>query len=283
MEFKKLQMHPAVQWQRQSLSWPVEKKKKIQDWAFIYLLPFDWTHLIWCCTVWGALSWQTRNFVCSFRERKRKKEREKWEKRTVTPTFQISGNIKFDLEMSKDLGSNNEERRAKEWEAEITREKDNKYGYVWRVRMTALTVILLKLHDSDIYPNQALHKQSRNRWVTAELQTPLCELASLQHINYGHHLLSSCSFPFCSFSGAADKGYKHEHRPGLWDQLTTIGNSKYREMKQKHSWVEAFDFRNIHQTSYTLSSSFHAQTGGIFMSPDKVADWTEKRTACRIH
>lgn len=39
-------------------------------------IPLFVTHLVWCCTLWGAFSWQAGNFVCNFRKTKEKENKE---------------------------------------------------------------------------------------------------------------------------------------------------------------------------------------------------------------
>lgn len=72
-------------------------------------------------------------------------------------------------------------------------------------------------------------------------------------------------------------------RPTDRPSLPTNPSSEILAMKQKTLRCGSFGFRNIHQTSYTLSVFFHTRPGGIFMRPDKVADIAGRKAGCWTH
>lgn len=84
MEFKDFQMYPAVQWHRQTPWYANKIKHRTSETPLLYLQyfkkkqhnlekPFNVFDPSWkpqekqyldrCCTLWGSLSWQARNFV----------------------------------------------------------------------------------------------------------------------------------------------------------------------------------------------------------------------------
>lgn len=130
-------------------------------------------------------------------------------------------------------------------------------------------------------------EQSRNRWFIIVLWTPvggytatyIFSLVQIPSHQIRHRLLSH--FPFVLLPTVL----KHSRLCGrptdqVYQQTRALKSSLWNKKTLR---CGSFGFRNIHQTSYTLSVFFHTRPGGIFMRPDKVADRAGRKAGCWTH